>query len=109
MAGQRHADVVRVPAVVGLSVETARRLAGEAGVVLAPPDADGPPLAALTWPDVWTIVSQSPGPGSELYRWDSVVVLCVKGDAGGGGAGVREPRFPLLPTDHDAAAVPLPE
>jgi hypothetical protein len=107
MAGRRHADVVLVPAVVGMTVETACRLAGRAGVVLAPPDADGPPLAALTWPDVWTIVSQSPGPGSQLCRWDSVVVLCVKGDDDGDG-GVREPRRPLLPINHVAAEVPLP-
>lgn len=59
-ADRRCADVVTVPDIVGMTVDEGRRLASAAGVVLANPDPDGPPLGAQTWPGVWTITHQSP-------------------------------------------------
>jgi hypothetical protein len=98
MDQQRAADVVIVPDVVGMTVTDARRIANEAGVSLAQPDPDGPPLGALTWPGVWFVTEQDPSPGSELYRWDSVRVRFRGADADGL-AGVREPRRPLPDPD----------
>ncbi|MBN6040573.1 PASTA domain-containing protein [Amycolatopsis sp. 195334CR] len=79
MDERRHADVVTVPDVVGMTVRDGRRVATEAGVALAQPDPDGPPLGALTWPGVWVITAQDPPPGSQLYRWDSVRVWFRRG------------------------------
>lgn len=81
-----------MPLVVGLSVTAGQRTAGAAGVVLAPADGDGPPLAALTWPQEAVITSQVPPPGETLFRWDSVIVTWD--EPGGDTAGVREPRRP---------------
>lgn len=92
-ADRRRADVVTVPYVVGMTVDDARRLASAAGVVLATPDPDGPPLGALTWPGIWTITHQHPAAGARLYRWDSVAVL-YRAETDGGPAGVCEPRRP---------------
>lgn len=47
----RLAGIVVVPGVVGLHVRDAAKVAGTAGLRLAQPNPDGPPLAALTWPD----------------------------------------------------------
>jgi hypothetical protein len=90
---ERHADVVVVPHVVGLTVAVGQHVAAEAGLKLAQPDPDGPPLAALTWPDRldWVITSQDPAPGTPAYKWDSVVVQLRDEEA----SGVREPRRPL--------------
>ena len=104
MDSRRAADQVVVPHVVGLPLERARRIAENAGVVLAQPDADGPPLAALTWPDDYDVVGQRPEAGTVLHRWDSVVVDVVP--AGDGTAGVREPRRPLPDPVQDAADEP---
>ncbi|MYS23718.1 PASTA domain-containing protein [Streptomyces sp. DvalAA-14] len=93
MNQQRHADVVIVPDVVGKTVAEASGIAHEAGLSLAQPDPDGPPLAALTWPGVWLVTEQDPSPGTELYRWDSVRVR-FRGAGADGSAGVREPRRP---------------
>ncbi len=41
---------------------------------LANPDPDGPPIAALTWPGLFYITSQSPAAGATVYRWDSIAV-----------------------------------
>jgi hypothetical protein len=98
MNEQRHADVVIVPDVVGTSVAEARGIAHEAGLTLAQPDPDGPPLRALTWPGAWLVTEQDPPPGRELYRWDSVRVRFRAADADGL-AGVREPRRPLPDPD----------
>ena len=76
---------VQVPTVVGMTVEAGRRAAGEAEVVLAPPDPDGPGLAGLLWPHEaeYVITSQSPAGGSLLRQHDSVVVTYTKIDADG--------------------------
>jgi hypothetical protein len=85
-----------------MHLSDARRIAHDAGVVLAQPDPDGPPLAALTWPREYIVTSQEPQAGAHLWRWDSVVVTWSALDRGDP-AGVREPRRPS-PGSNDAAA-----
>jgi hypothetical protein len=97
MDRERIADVVVVPDVVGMTVDAGRQVAHEAGLVLAQPDPDGPPLAALTIPGLFLITEQDPAPGSRLYRRDSVRVR-FRADVDGL-AGVREPRRPLPDPD----------
>jgi beta-lactam-binding protein with PASTA domain len=89
----RAAQLVIVPDVAGLDVRQAARLAEAAGLALAPPDPDGPPLAALTWPGKHRVVAQRPAPGTVLHRWDSLVVEVTPADDGS--AGDREPRRPV--------------
>jgi len=67
-------EIVTVPDVVGLPFHVGRDLAAEAGVTLANPDPDGPPIAALAWPGLFYITSQSPSPGTQVEQWDSVVI-----------------------------------
>src|SRR5262249_37203128 len=83
---------------VGLTVESARALARDAGLKLAAEDPDGPPLVAFTWPGVWMVTAQRPAPGSVLHRKGTVVVDFEPGTPGEG-AGVREPRRPLPQPD----------
>jgi len=71
---KRAADFVIVPDVVGLSFLAARERAAAAGLSVANPDPDGPPIGALVWPNNPIIQSQHPEPGSMLYRWDSLQV-----------------------------------
>lgn len=73
---RRAAPVVAVPDMVGCTVPSGIRIASEAGVALAQPDPDGPPLGALAWPhpETFVIRSQSPSAGSRVYQWDSIVV-----------------------------------
>ena len=87
-----HADEVVVPDVRGLVVDDARGIAGLAGVVLAPPEPDGPPLAALTWRKPVVVLTQDPPPGTSVPRYASVVVTWTPDEAG-----VREPRRPVPP------------
>lgn len=63
-----------MPDVVGLPFHIGREVASTAGVALANPDPDGPPIGALAWPGLFYITSQNPAAGSEVYRWDSVGV-----------------------------------
>ncbi|WP_042800729.1 PASTA domain-containing protein [Streptomyces sp. C] len=72
--GPSTADEVTVPDVVGLFVTQARKVAWEAGVVIAAADPDGPPVAALTWPGVWVVTAQTPGPGARMRRFGSLVI-----------------------------------
>ena len=67
-------EIVTVPDVVGLPFHVGRDLAADAGVTLANPDPDGPPIAGLAWPGLFYITSQSPPPGSRIPKWDSVVI-----------------------------------
>jgi hypothetical protein len=71
---KRAADFVIVPDVAGLPFLAAREIASAAGLSLANPDPDGPPIGAIVWPNNPTIQSQQPEPGSMLYRWDSLQV-----------------------------------
>ena len=70
-------------------VDEARRTARAAGVVLAQPDPDGPPLSALTWQLPVTVTTQDPPAGTVVRRWASVVVSWDSEESG-----VREPRRP---------------
>jgi hypothetical protein len=71
---QRAADFVVVPNVVGERFLPAREIALSAGVTLANPDPDGPPISAIAWPNNPVVQSQSPVPGSVLHRNDSLRV-----------------------------------
>jgi len=101
---------VSVPMVVGMTVLAGNRAAGAAGVVLAPPNADGPPLGALLWPheSEYVIASQSPAAGTRVRQYDSVVITYVKTNTEGpGAAGVREPRRPKPAPGSLGAARPI--
>lgn len=74
----RAADRVTVPDVVGLPFHIGRDVASAAGVTLANPDPDGPPIGALAWPGLLYITSQRPSAGTDLYRWDSVAIEIVE-------------------------------
>ena len=82
-------DAVAVPDVVGLRVDHAAAIALAAGMVLAQPDPDGPPLSALTWRRPVVVVTQDPPPRTLIRRYGSVVVTWAEEEAG-----VREPRRP---------------
>lgn len=69
---RRAADLVIVPDVVGERFLHAREIAQAAGLTLANPDPDGPPISAIAWPKNPTVQSQSPVSGSVLYRNDSL-------------------------------------
>ncbi|MER5639019.1 hypothetical protein ABT095_18890 [Kitasatospora sp. NPDC002227] len=86
--GPSTADEVTVPDVVGLAMPRARQVAGEAGVVLAAEDPDGPPLRALTWPGEWVVTAQRPAPGTRMRRRGSVVISFREGRP----AGEESPR-----------------
>ena len=103
----QSSDVVVVPDVVGMVVDEARGVARDAGVVLAQPDPDGPPLAELTWRLPVTVTAQDPPPGTVLRRWGSVVVSWSSD-----GSGVREPRRPLPGppgAEGDPVVAPAPD
>ncbi len=100
-----HGDLVVVPDVVGMVVDDARAHAYQHGVHLAPLDADGPPLAALTWQTPFRVTSQDPPAGTPLPLWHSVVVTWSSSQ---GFAGVREPRR-LRPRTLPDAAAELPQ
>ncbi|MFD7735813.1 PASTA domain-containing protein, partial [Kitasatospora phosalacinea] len=89
--GPENAEPVRVPDVVGLEVGTARKVAWEAGVVLAPPDPDGPSLRELTWPGQWTVTAQRPAPGSIVHHRGSLVVEFRPGPPPAGAPGTPPP------------------
>ncbi|WP_211355942.1 PASTA domain-containing protein [Lapillicoccus jejuensis] len=95
---------VTVPDVVGLDVDLARRVASDAGLTLAQPDPDGPPLGALTWEQGFVVQTQRPAPGTRTWRHDSLVITWRR-PGGGDPSGVREPRRPG-PHHLDAQAAP---
>jgi beta-lactam-binding protein with PASTA domain len=97
-------DDVLVPDVTGLVVDDARQVASDAGVVLAQPDPDGPPLAALTWQQPVVVTSQNPAAGTAVRRWQSVVVTWKSEPSS-----VREPRRPLPTTLAGRAETSHPE
>ena len=99
--GAVHGDLIVVPDVVGLVVDDARAYAAERGVVLATLDADGPPLAALTWQQPVVVVSQDPPAGTPLPLWHSVVVTWAAREDP---ASVRQPHRPRPQNLPDTAA-----
>lgn len=88
-AQRRKAKVV-VPDVVGMSWDDARHTLLRAGLGAAGEDPDGPPLAALGWPNV-LVVDQIPEAGAKVPAGSQVRLWLERG---GGSAGVREPRRP---------------
>lgn len=66
---------VTVPDVVGLPFHVGRDVVAEAGVTLANPDPDGPPMGGLAFPGLFYIMWQEPAPGTLLHEWDSVGVV----------------------------------
>ncbi|MEX1078867.1 MAG: PASTA domain-containing protein [Homoserinimonas sp.] len=103
---ERFADRVTVPDVVGLPFHVGRDRASAAGVTLANPDPDGPPIAGLAWPGLFYITSQQPTAGADVYRWDSVLIEIVA--HGTAESGAR--RTTKSPTPDDAAhAIPARE
>ena len=71
---KRAAKRVDVPNVVGRHFLNARDMAQSAGVTLANPDPDGPPIGAIVWPNDPIVRKQVPAPGSTLYEHDSLRV-----------------------------------
>ncbi len=93
---ERIARRVTVPDVVGMQFELGRELAVAAGVKLANPDPDGPPIAGLAWRGLYYISQQSPAPGTVVYEWDSVAVYLVKhGDSPEPSRTSPHPRPPM--------------
>jgi transcriptional regulator with XRE-family HTH domain len=84
---RRRAADVRVPNVVGSSVEDAHRTLAAVGLVAVGAEPDGPPLMELTG----TVTDQSPESGACVAA-GAAVTLWIR--RRGGGAGVREPRRP---------------
>jgi len=96
--------------VVGMTVLAGCRAAGDADVLLAPANADGPPLGALLWPheSEYVIATQSPVSGTRVQQYDSVVITYARiGSEGPGAAGVREPRRPKPAPGSLGVARPL--
>jgi beta-lactam-binding protein with PASTA domain len=87
----RRRSTVSVPNVLGMSWDRARQVLSEKTLVAVGPDPDGPPLAALGWPD-GVVVDQSPESGAKVPPGASVRLWLES--EGGGSAGVREPRRP---------------
>jgi hypothetical protein len=88
--GPSSAEEVKVPHLVGLTVTTARKVAWDAGVVIAAQDPDGPPLGAVTWRGVWVVTAQRPAAGAVLRRQGSVV-FDFEQTTSGDEAGNQEP------------------
>jgi hypothetical protein len=82
---------VDVPDVVGLNWETARSVLHEVGLVAVGPEPDGPPLAALGWPD-GVVVDQRPGPGTVLPAGSPVTIWIERGPGSAGDARTAAPQ-----------------
>jgi hypothetical protein len=87
---RRRKGSVTVPRVIGLRSAGARGLIEEHGLVPVGWDADGVPYESLGWPDQ-VVTGQVPEAGAKVAYGSSVRLWLA---AGGGGAGVREPRRP---------------
>lgn len=85
---RRRSSVV-VPHVIGMSWDDARQVLHDNGLVGVGSDPDGPPLAALGWPD-GVVTDQSPESGARVPAGSPVTLWVERG----GGSGVREPRRP---------------
>lgn len=70
----RGDGLAAVPQLVGMLVPAARAAGHKAGVVVTSKDIDGPPLGALTWPGTWVVTAQRPSAGTQLPRWDNVMI-----------------------------------
>lgn len=99
---QRDVELVFVPDVTGMRFLAARGAASAAGLSLANPDPDGPPISTVAWPKNPTIARQDPLPGSVAHQWDSLRVW-LRSDLESDMA--RRPKVPAPPFDQ-AHAVP---
>jgi hypothetical protein len=86
----RRRSTIVVPNVIGLPWDEARQALHAKHFVAVAPDPDGPPLAAIGWPNA-VVTDQSPESGAKIPP-GSPVTLWI--EHGGGSAGVREPRRP---------------
>lgn len=85
---------VTVPDLIGLTVDHARLVGREAGVVVVSADLDGPQVETVALARTM-VVAQVPVPGTDVPQGDLVRITWI--DVGGGGgpdAGDREPRVP---------------
>ena len=89
-AERRRTAKVVVPHVIGMSWDDARQTLINRGLVAARHDPDGPPLAALGWPNV-VVTDQIPESGAKVPAGTPVRLWL---EPGGGSAGDREPRRP---------------
>lgn len=89
-----------MPDVVGMPFHVGRDAAFAAGVTLANPDPDGAPIGALAWPGLFYITSQHPAAGTDLYRWDSIVVEVVEHGTAESGAPGPDAQHPPADSAH---------
>jgi len=99
----RFAAKVIVPDVVGLPFHVGRDVAIEAGVALANPAPDGPPIGALGWPGLFYITAQRPAAGTVVHQWDSVAIELIEYGVDDLDAATKMPT--PAPSDN-ASAVP---
>ncbi|MCC3280476.1 hypothetical protein LJ754_15095 [Arthrobacter sp. zg-Y40] len=97
---ERMLKRVLVPDVVGLLFHVGRDIADEAGVTLANPDPDGPPIGAIAWPGLFYITWQDPRASFELNQGDSVRVEVVEHGGAQNGALTRDPSGPPALAAH---------
>jgi PASTA domain-containing protein len=89
--GRRKRSSVRVPDVIGMTLDEARKVLGGKDLVAMAADPDGPSLGMANLP--YTVVTdQSPESGARVPPGSPVRLWFDHG--GGGGGGVREPRRP---------------
>lgn len=67
-------EAVTVPLVEGMSFRAAQEIASAAGVTLANPDPDGPPIGALAWGRKYLVLHQTPPAGTIVTRHSSVAI-----------------------------------
>ena len=93
-----------IPDLSGMIVRAAAQRATQIGfsLVVADPVV---PMEALLQSARWTVTDQDPPGGSIRYQGDTVVVI-LRRDGGGDGAGDREPRRPLPRRRSDRALSP---
>lgn len=87
---RRRRSTVRVPDVVGLALDEARKVVDGKGLRAMSADPDGPPLDIAGLPNS-VVTDQSPEAGARVPPGSPVRLWL---DDGGGGPGVREPRRP---------------
>lgn len=104
---ERLARLVTVPNVVGLPFHVGRDAATDAGVVLANPDADGPPIGALAWPGLYYIVRQHPAAGTVVHEWDSVAIEVLKHGDSPDRAVSSPPPVPPALSAHASPETPI--
>jgi hypothetical protein len=103
---KRSAELVVVPDVIGEHFLRAREVAQAAGLTLASPDPDGPPISSLVWPGDPIIASQSPAPGTTLHENDSLRVW-LRSDLGPELARKSADPSPPVRWEHATPADPV--